>query len=142
MRESGLHQLYMVANSLQCVKASGDRGPGSGMSSGSRMNSTVGSGSGSNSGSGSGSGSNNNNNSSTNTNNNNTHEITKETVDPEPIVGICRPSLVSFSKSELESVRQIALCDGTEGPLGQLVASLCPTIFGHELVKLGLILGK
>ena len=47
MRESGLHQLYMVANSLQCVKASGDRGPGSGMSSGSRMNSAAGSGSGS-----------------------------------------------------------------------------------------------
>ena len=63
-------------------------------------------------------------------------------MDPEPIVGICRPSLVSFSKAELESVRQIALCDGAEGPLGQLVASLCPTIFGHELVKLGLILGK
>ena len=139
MRESGLHQLYMVANSLQCVKASGDRGPGSGMSSGSRMNCTVGSGGDC---SGSNSGSNNNNNSDINNNTNNAHQETKETADPEPIVGICRPSLVSFSKSELESVRQIALCDGAEGPLGQLVASLCPTIFGHELVKLGLILGK
>ena len=56
--------------------------------------------------------------------------------------GIGRPSLVSFTKVELDLVRSIALSQGAGGPMGLLVASLCPTIFGHELVKLGLLLGR
>ena len=107
MRESGLHLLYIVANSLQCVRSSGDTDKG--------------------------------------------HQSRATTTEPGPDenatektevnIGIGRPSLVSFTKTELESVRTIAHSEGTEGCLGLLVASFCPTIFGHELVKLGLLLG-
>lgn len=43
-----------------------------------------------------------------------------------------------FSEHELRRIGDIALTDGC---LGLLVNSLCPTIFGHDLVKLGLLLG-
>lgn len=127
VKESGIHQLYLVANSLQCVKASGDRDRGveinepdvrSATSDGvdkSLHNDSEQSSSSSKSSSSS---------SSTTT------------------IGIGRPSLVCFTPSELDSVRRIALSNGPGGSLGLLVASLCPTIFGHELVKLGLLLGN
>lgn len=115
-KESGLHQLYLVANSLQCVKSSGDRSAPINGSSDS-----------------------NNNSSSDRTavaSSNKESEIGAE----ESNVGLGRPSLVSFTPNELKAVRTIALSEGAEGCLGLLVASLCPTIFGHELVKLGLLL--
>ena len=43
-----------------------------------------------------------------------------------------------FSEHELRRIGDIALTDSC---LGLLVNSLCPTIFGHDLVKLGLLLG-
>ena len=111
MKESGIHQLYLVANSLQCVKASGDRG---------KDKST-----------------------STSTSTTTSTSTSSDALESEPPVdiGIGRPSLVSFTRSELDLVRGIALSQGAGGPMGLLVASLCPTIFGHELVKLGLLLG-
>lgn len=111
MKESGIHQLYLVANSLQCVKASGDRGTDKPTST-STSHATA--------------------------------DAHNDTLPSEPTVdtGIGRPSLVSFTKVELDLVRSIALSQGAGGPMGLLVASLCPTIFGHELVKLGLLLGR
>ena len=130
MRESGLHQLYMVANSLQCVKLSGDRSGDTDNGRQSNKNNSCSSTSSSTS-------------SSSNNGSDNftptapgVDEKTEESV--EINIGIGRPSLVSFTRNELESVRDIAL---SQGCLGLLVASLCPTIFGHELVKLGLLLG-
>ena len=107
MRESGLHLLYIVANSLQCVRSSGDADT----VNQSRAASTE----------------------------PGPDDSTREK--SEVNIGIGRPSLISFTKTELESVRAIALSEGSEGCLGLLVASFCPTIFGHELVKLGLLLG-
>jgi DNA replicative helicase MCM subunit Mcm2 (Cdc46/Mcm family) len=109
VKESGIHQLYLVANSLQCVKASGDRGKDKPTSTSTSTSSADG-----------------------------TDPLQSE---PAVDIGIGRPSLVSFTRSELDLVRSIALSEGAGGPLGLLVASLCPTIFGHELVKLGLLLG-
>ena len=43
-----------------------------------------------------------------------------------------------FTERDLIKIRAIAM---TEGCLGLLCASLCPDIFGHELVKCGLLLG-
>ena len=110
MKESGIHQLYLVANSLQCVKASGDRGKDKPSSTSTTSACADGG----------------------------TDALQSE---PAVDIGIGRPSLVSFTRSELDLVRSIALSEGAGGPLGLLVASLCPTIFGHELVKLGLLLG-
>ena len=109
MKESGIHQLYLVANSLQCVKASGDRGKDK----------------------------------STSTSTTTSTSTSSDALESKPPmdIGIGRPSLVSFTRSELDLVRGIALSQGAGGPMGLLVASLCPTIFGHELVKLGLLLG-
>ena len=42
----------------------------------------------------------------------------------------------SFSESEISTFKQIA-----NGGMGLLVASFCPPIYGHEKVKLGLLLG-
>jgi DNA replicative helicase MCM subunit Mcm2 (Cdc46/Mcm family) len=120
VKESGIHQLYLVANSLQCVKASGDRDR-SIENKAAEIHSSNGNG--------------------------DSHDIDKgpqresETGSTTTTIGIGRPSLVCFTPSELESVRRIALSDGPGGSMGLLVASLCPTIFGHELVKLGLLLG-
>jgi hypothetical protein len=122
VKESGIHQLYLVANSLQCVKASGDRDRS--MENNSEIRSSNGSGNG------------------------NGHDVDKgphresEMGSTTTTIGIGRPSLVCFTPSELDSVRRIALSDGPGGSMGLLVASLCPTIFGHELVKLGLLLGE
>ena len=113
MKESGIHQLYLVANSLQCVKASGDRGTDKPTSTPTSTSDAS-------------------------------ADAHNDTLPSEPTVdtGIGRPSLVSFTKVELDLVRSIALSQGAGGPMGLLVASLCPTIFGHELVKLGLLLGN
>jgi DNA replicative helicase MCM subunit Mcm2 (Cdc46/Mcm family) len=43
-----------------------------------------------------------------------------------------------FSAAELQSFSRIA---ATEGCIGLLAASLCPQIFGHDLIKLGLLMG-
>lgn len=43
-----------------------------------------------------------------------------------------------FNDKDYSKIRAIAT---TEGCLGLLCASLCPDIFGHELVKCGLLLG-
>ena len=74
-----------------------------------------------------------------------------------------RASLAAFAPQELENIREIALMgdrelqeedsrrrsagyadDSVRGQslacVGLLVSSLCPTIYGHELVKLGLLL--
>lgn len=118
VKESGIHQLYLVANSIQCVKASGDRDRSAGIGDSETHSGNSNSG-GVNGGSYSG------------------HDKDSTTT----TIGIGRLSLVCFTPSELESVRRIALSDGPGGSMGLLVASLCPTIFGHELVKLGLLLG-
>jgi hypothetical protein len=98
-KESGLHQLYVLANSVTCVKSSGDRrflGRGraaqqpstSGNSGGSLLN---------------------------------------------------QIRVTDFSKEECGFIRSIALSPYC---LPLLIQSLCDTIFGHEMVKLGLLLGK
>ena len=45
---------------------------------------------------------------------------------------------LAFSAGDLRAIAAIARADA---PLGLLVASFCPAIFGHETVKLGLLLG-
>lgn len=47
-------------------------------------------------------------------------------------------SETAFTPKELSKIRNIAL---TNGCFGLLCVSLCPDIFGHELVKAGLLLG-
>lgn len=53
-------------------------------------------------------------------------------------VGGGEGSQAAFSQRELRAVAKIA---STPNVLALLVASLCPAIFGHEMVKLGLLLG-
>lgn len=50
--------------------------------------------------------------------------------------------LVDFSLSELTAIHQLAESSQSHGIdlLKMLVASICPTIFGHEVVKAGLLL--
>ncbi len=48
------------------------------------------------------------------------------------------PRNTTYSVSELQMIRNVAL---SEHNLGILIQSFCPTIYGHELVKLGLLLG-
>ena len=47
------------------------------------------------------------------------------------------PSHEEFTDEDLRAIEQIALSDNC---LGILLQSLCPSIYGHELVKLGLVL--
>ncbi|CAM9433286.1 unnamed protein product, partial [Ectocarpus sp. 12 AP-2014] len=47
-------------------------------------------------------------------------------------------STAHFTPEELQGILQIAQDDD---PFGLVVSSLCPSIFGHEIVKAGLILG-
>ena len=132
--ESGLHQLYVVANSLQCVKASGDRGstviaPVTSTSATSASTAVH----------------------------VNAASSSSSAQPPVPSssaalgLGLGRPSLVSFTPTELATIRVIAMMadnaaiaaaengggDGNNsmGCVGLLTASLCPTIFGHDLVK-------
>ena len=127
VKESGIHQLYLVANSLQCVKASGDRDRSLGANGSAEEYSNSSNSSGSRGSSGS--------------NRVNSASNGLDSDSTATTIGIGRPSVACFTPTELESVRRIALSDGPGGSMGLLVASLCPTIFGHELVKLGLLLG-
>ena len=45
---------------------------------------------------------------------------------------------VQFSEKEIAAITEIA---HQPDPFGLVVASVCPGIFGHEMVKAGLILG-
>jgi DNA helicase MCM8 len=45
---------------------------------------------------------------------------------------------MTYSRTDLEIIRKIAL---NEKCFSLLVASLCPDIYGHEIVKAGLLLG-
>jgi DNA replicative helicase MCM subunit Mcm2 (Cdc46/Mcm family) len=125
VKESGIHQLYLVANSLQCVKASGDRDRGVEINEPDVRSVTSDS-----------------VDKSLHDNSEQSRSNSSSSSSSTTTIGIGRPSLVCFTPSELDSVRRIALSDGPGGSMGLLVASLCPTIFGHELVKLGLLLGN
>lgn len=146
-KESGLHVLYLLANSLLCLKSSGDRT--SGVSSKRDLPST----------------------SATAGTPSATQVIdleeTASEVAPLTLLDERNPQQIhinspfdafagsssgrgwsqgsnsggretSFSLDELAAIRSLALSDNAF-PL--LVHSLCPTIFGHELVKAGLLLG-
>ena len=128
VKESGIHQLYLVANSLQCVKASGDRDRGVEINEPDVRSVTS---------DGVDKSLHNDSEQSSSSSKSSSSSSSSTTT-----IGIGRPSLVCFTPSELDSVRRIALSDGPGGSMGLLVASLCPTIFGHELVKLGLLLGN
>jgi DNA helicase MCM8 len=88
--EAGLHQLYILANSVAKSKSSSERNESTVGQKRHRENSRMDSGD------------------------------------------------VSFSTQDLQDIRSIAL---TRGCLSLLCASFCPGIFGHELVKTGLLLG-
>ena len=64
----------------------------------------------------------NNNLSTSDDNNDNSNSNTKEIFNPD----------------ELKFIRSLALCNQT---LPLLINSFCPSIFGHELVKMGILLG-
>lgn len=98
-KESGIHQLYILATSIVCLKSSGDRAAAWPAGGGHLLDSSL--------------------------------QTTS--------CASCAPAgpAVDFNESELESIRAIALSDKA---LPMLVNSLCPSIFGHELVKAGLLL--
>lgn len=52
--------------------------------------------------------------------------------------GICGGTVKTFSRAQLSIVRSIAA--RTQFALPDLIASVCPAIYGHELVKFGLVL--
>jgi hypothetical protein len=171
VRESGIHQLYLVANSLQCVKASGDRinrissaSAGAGTGPRASSNGAIASQSTQNAASQPSNAIISGNKRSADAAG--LHDTQGVDDDHAASTGIGRPSLVAFSQAELMQVRNIALfqlnasvsgstsdyggstCYGGDDTqiaemscVGLLTASLCPTIFGHELVKLGLLLG-
>ena len=163
-KESGLSELYVLANSLLCLKSSGDRTNSNGkavvkhvddvMNKGPQLlkikSSSRSSKSSSSSSSRGGVGD----------SNGTTDAIPLTLLDdkhPQIVYPNSSPSPSSsssssssidhqiggynpcvYSKSELHAIRCIAL-SGHAVPL--LVHSLCPSIFGHDLVKLGLLLG-
>lgn len=132
-KESGLHVLYLLANSLVCLKGSGDRSerPGAGRAFGAgptragladgevivldgadgttgapsqpRLSSTA----------------------------------APQRYRPLGDGGGSRRE-TAFSPEELATIRSLAL---SELAFPLLVHSLCPTIYGHELVKAGILLG-
>jgi len=104
-RESGLHTLYLVANSLVKIK---------------KISSVA---------------------NDKDNDKNNDNMIPNR--DPKHIFsGGSGSTQADFSaaKKLLGSIRSMAYANGGTC-LGLLIASLCPTIFGHELVKAGLLLG-
>lgn len=135
-KESGLHVLYLLANSLVCLKGSGDRGS-SGSQGASNASSFV-----------------------TAHSDLNIDAPAAVTLlderDPQqvnlapsgPAQFVAAPAVgtssigagcsAQFSAGELSMIRALAL---SECALPLFVHSLCPTIFGHELVKAGLLLG-
>jgi hypothetical protein len=135
-KESGLHVLYLLANSLLCLKGSGDRGGGGGA----RASPVSG-------------------------------DDSPSALDGDWDGGTAHTPVIldgstqatqalgkrahtssgsasavprgikdngTFTQAELGAIRTLALSNHAF-PL--LVHSLCPTIFGHELVKAGLLLG-
>jgi len=146
-KESGLSELYILANSLLCLKSSGDRISSNTVA----VKQMKEDGSRSSSGSGSG----------------RVSHIDGDVV-PLTLLDDKHPQLIYpindrdrnhrdepfnniidnhqlggynpcvYNKNELHVIRSIAL-SGHAMPL--LVHSLCPSIFGHDLVKLGLLLG-
>jgi hypothetical protein len=133
-KESGLHVLYLLANSIVCLKGSGDR-----VDSGSRSAlqasvapAQVGS-------------------AATqpimllDSNDQNTQRVPSTSASSAPAPGWAGSSggpgvgrEAAFTADELAAIRALALSD-LAFPL--LVHSLCPTIYGHELVKAGLLMG-
>ena len=118
VKESGLHQLYLLANSLMCNQASGDRevavpddmilAPV-----------TIG-----------------NESSSIST----TFQLSRQMIfKNQGGSSDLRGGGEAFTDSELKWIREFALQDGRCLPL--LVQNFCPAICGHELVKAGLLLG-
>ena len=146
-KESGLHVLYLLANSLLCLKSSGDRGGG--FNSKRKVTS-----------------------SSTATGAEQATQVIDleepdSQVAPLTLLDERNPQQIhinspfdsfassssgqglsqssgsggresSFTPGELAAIRSLAL---SENAFPLLVHSLCPTIFGHELVKAGLLLG-
>lgn len=129
-KESGLHVLYLLANSLLCLKSSGDRGNrhSRDMRAGARSTPAQ------------------------SAEASSTEPLTLlDEQDPQCITqqatttgaggnssntgNTIRDS--AFTEAELAAIRSLALSDQAF-PL--LVHSLCPTIFGQELVKAGLLL--
>lgn len=110
-RESGLHTLYLVANSLVKIKKT---------SSSSTTTTTA------------------------TTNKDNKNDEIPINRDPKNIFsggsGLSSQAEFVSTKKLLNSIRSMAYSNGGSC-LGLLIASLCPTIFGHELVKGGLLLG-
>mmetsp|Transcript_17029 Transcript_17029/g.23413 ORF Transcript_17029/g.23413 Transcript_17029/m.23413 type:complete len:743 (+) Transcript_17029:535-2763(+) len=128
-KESGLHQLYLLANSLVCCKASGDRAWRSGAAE-RRVVAATGAGEGSKS------------------SDEEVLLVGESTAGP---LLFTRSSLSSstsssssvnhsqsYSPSELQRIRSLALTDSLCLPL--LLRHFCSAIFGHELVKMGLLL--
>ncbi len=150
-KESGLHVLYLLANSLLCLKSSGDRSSGSASSSRKNSSGTT---------------------SSTATGTQSATQVIDLEEPDSPVAPLTllderNPQQIhnnapfesfspsssghglsqssgsggresSFTPGELAAIRSLAL---SENAFPLLVHSLCPTIFGHELVKAGLLLG-
>ena len=111
--ESGLHQLYLLVNSMVCIRSSGDRSTDP----------------------------------TDNSNNTLILDRIPRTLSAGGVNGLAVPTAtqgpsnssdVSFTPNEIQSFRNISQSAHCF-PL--LVHSLCPAIFGHDLVKFGLLLG-
>lgn len=115
-RESGLHHLYLLVTSIECLLTSGDR-PLGGASCVLHKG-----------------------------DNRSVHLL--DAALPAALASSSSSSFlpssigsVTFSDEELCQIRDVALIKPEAGgPLALLLDSLCPTIFGHEIVKLGLLL--
>lgn len=108
-RESGLHELYILANSITCMKGSGEKETA--IFSISLQHSSF-----------------------------KGYLLTNEhnlLVDKDT-TGLRDDNNPDFSRSELIEIRELALSNQA---MEILVHNLCPIIYGHELVKFGLILG-
>ncbi len=113
IRESGLHQLYVLTNSIMCLKGSGDRATSSSTNL-STLNQLLGP--------------------VYSNRDSQKHSLYNS-------ITMNRTSatmLLEFTKDELRMIRSIALSPYCV-PL--LIHSFCEGIFGHEIVKLGLLLG-
>ena len=118
-RESGLHTLYLVANSLVKIKKTSTSSSSSAAAEAAAATTTT-------------------------TTNENNENIIPSNRDPKYIFsggsGLSSQAEFVSTKKLLNSIRSMAYANGGSC-LGLLIASLCPTIFGHELVKGGLLLG-
>ena len=142
-KESGLHVLYLLANSLLCLKSSGDRSGGS--QNHERKTAARGAAT------------------QAERSDDDAAEVAPLTLldernpqqinadSPTAMPGLSQRALGGgggggsgnnrdspFSPDELAAIRSLAL---SENAFPLLVHSMCPTIFGHELVKAGLLMG-